>query len=420
MKNVPLKTLARYRPAAAIGVFVLTGGLAVWAALQTNLPLTFAAWALAPILLAALVYIQLGAVAQAQLYEQTQAENERKLAALVESNTSLKAARQELAQQKMLAENLLAVARATGQQPVLEGTLQNTLDITAALTGTTHGSLFLLDANGIVTNHLLTSQDASASQAKRLIGHTLTEGLSGWVVRNRQITCVYDTQVDPHWTPLPGQTENVRSAIAVPFVCRGTVIGVLMLTHSMPNHFTEAHEKLLSSAVDQIVVALDNAKIFDTMMRMATRMGLLYALSSLVTNCDLATCLEQSLHSIQQATHWPALAILQPDLSSQNTTRLVARASVGSSLPDKLSTEDTLIHDAWLTHQTMEVENSAWGRLLVAPICSNEYALGALLVKGETAFTPDDIELISSTADTLASAIVNAELRRQVEELRQH
>jgi K+-sensing histidine kinase KdpD len=215
----------------------------------------------------------------------------------------------------------------------------------------------------------------------------------------------------------PDQPYPVCSAVAVPFISRGAVIGVLTLTHAQPNHFAKAHEELLGSAADQIAIALDNAKMFDTMMRMADRMGLLYTLSDLATGADLEDTLTQSVRAIRQATHWPGLAVMLPD-ESRNT--LITHASAGSSLPDKLSVGDALIVDAWCTCKTMVVVSQD-SPVLVAPMCADERPLGVLLVKGDpaNAFMAEDIELVSSAADALTTAVVNAELRRKVEELSQ-
>ncbi len=412
-----LLRLAQHRHLAALGVLVLSGALAAWAIIQTlPMPLAIIAWLLAPLLLAALVYQMLNSVHQCSLQANALAEMERQLVTLEESNTALKTARQKVAQQKMLAENLLAVARATTQQPILETMLQNVLDITAALTDTTHGSLFLLDPQGRIAQHLFTRQDAPAKPNETTIGMILKDGLAGWAIHNQQLASCHDAQDDPRWVERPDQPHPVRSAVVVPFTIRGSVTGVLTLTHPSPRHFTETHEKLLSSAADQIAVALDNAKMFRTMMRMADRMGLLYALSNIATELDINGVLNQSLDAIQRATQWPALAILLP---SEKRNVVTSRAMVGHNMPDELSLDDTLIKDAWYTCSPVEVNSTTWGSILTVPICANEYVLGVLLVRSEpeSAFNAEDIELVSAAAGTLAAALVNAELRRKVEEL---
>ena len=118
--------LARRRKPVTLAVSILAGALAVWAITRaSSAALLVAACLLALLLLAGLVYVTLDAAHRLHAQAAARADVERQLAALEESNAALKVARQELTQQKKLAENLLAVARATGQQPILENMLQN-------------------------------------------------------------------------------------------------------------------------------------------------------------------------------------------------------------------------------------------------------------------------------------------------------
>ncbi len=405
-----LVRMARHKRPIALAVLLVFGGLAVWAILQTPSTLTAIAWGGMAVLPAALVYLMLDAAQRLHAQAADRAEMKRHLDTLAESNAALKAARQELAQQKALAENLLAVARAVNQQPILESMLQNVLDITATLTGAANGSLFLFDPQGRISQSLFTRQSAPLKPSQSVIELILQNGLAGWAIRNRQTARCQDTRSDLRWIERPDQPSPVRSAIAVPFISRGAVIGVLTLTHAEPNHFTEAHEKLLGGAADQIAISLDNAKMFDTMMRMADRMGLLYTLSKIATGADLSGVLSQSVRAMRQATRWSDLAVL---LLDESRRMLVARASLGNALPGELSPDEALVSSAWHTCEAGIVESSIWGTVLVAPISAERRPYGVLLVKGGADM--EDVELLSAAADILASAIINAELRRKLE-----
>jgi len=166
-----LRRLAAWQVVVALiaGIFCAVIGassLTVGRAPGEPINLVALAWDIAiATLTAGLVHQCLRLAAIAQRLVESNAELARTNATLSEGVAASRAMRQEMARQKMLAKNLLAVARATGQRPVLEATLQNTLSICVALTGATDGVLFLMDANGRVTRHLLAKQDVAPQVA---------------------------------------------------------------------------------------------------------------------------------------------------------------------------------------------------------------------------------------------------------------
>ena len=118
--------------------------------------------------------------------------------------------------QEQLFEHLVAVARATTEQPTLQATLQNALDIAMALTGAAYGDLNLLDSAGKVTHSILPSGPASSEQRETYTANVMERGLAGWVARHRQAALIADTLNDERWLMLPDSRYHFRSALAVP------------------------------------------------------------------------------------------------------------------------------------------------------------------------------------------------------------
>lgn len=360
-----------------------------------------------------LTYHSLGLVSHAQRLAGSNEELKRANATLTESVAASRAMRQEMARQKVLAESLLAVARATSQRPVLEATLQNTLSICVALTSATQGALFLFDANGRVTRHLLANPETPPQEARARIGQAMTEGLAGWAVQNRQVARVADTTVDPRWAPLPGETSSARSAMAVPLISREAIVGVITLMHSAPRHFTEEHERLLSDAADQVAVALDNARIFDTMTRLTDRLSLVYEIGQMATQLDLDSMIAQVVRTVRASTGWPTVAAFL--LNARGVLEL--QAAVGDSA-------QTLLECPW--HSGERLVSRAMSIALPLRICENTSAMAAPIRIGQRVlgvlgaysaepdfFTNEDLELFSSVADTLAMAVAYAEQSRR-------
>ena len=64
----------------------------------------------------------------------------------------------------------------------------------------------------------------------------------------------------------------VRSYLAAPVISRsGEVIGGLFFGHSETGVFTERHERLVVGIAAQAAVAIDNARLYDDVRRLAAR-----------------------------------------------------------------------------------------------------------------------------------------------------
>jgi GAF domain-containing protein len=399
---------------AAVGILCAALGVWLWASPSALTHLIgLAGVVAATAIITWLTYQLLGAAARAKQLAELSAELTRANATLTESLAALRASRQDLARQKMLAENLLTVARATGQRPVLEVTLQNTLAICVALTGATDGSLFLLDANGRVTQHLFARQDVAPQQVRALVGQAMSDGLAGWAARNRQAARVTDTLTDPRWAAASRESVLIRSALAVPLISRDLIVGVLTLMHPSARHFTEEHERLLSDAADQVALALDNARMFDTMTRLTDRLSLLYEVSQTTAQPDLDLALDQALRAVRAATGWPTVSAF---LFDEHQT-LAARAAVGAWAQEVLEhrrpSGDGIIAQAASTAQVQRAGDTM--SEIAAPVCIGGRVLGVLdAVSAEPdTFTSEDLELLSAVADTLALAIAYAELSQR-------
>jgi GAF domain-containing protein len=396
--------------AVVLGAILIA--ISAWLVMHSS-PLALA-WTLAlAFLIAWLVYQLLDLAGRAIKLAESKAELERANATLNESVAALRTVRQDLTRQKMLAENLLTVARATGQRPVLEATLENTLTICVALTGATHGSLFLLDANGRVARQLPVKPDRGpGGKWSARTGQVMDEGLAGWVVRQRATARVADTVTDPRWIALPDDPAPFRSAMAVPLISRDMTVGVIMLMHPEPRRFSEEHERLLTEAADQVALALDNAQMFDQMTRLTDRLSLLYEVSQIATQLDLDSTLSRAVHAVRVSTQWPTVAAFLLDASQA----LAARAAVGDAAQEILArvpSDDDIVKSAGASLQTQRA--AAPASEMAAPICIGQHLLGVLAAYSRQpgAFADEDLALLSAVADTLAMAAAYAELSQR-------
>ncbi|MEA5549556.1 SpoIIE family protein phosphatase [Anabaena cylindrica UHCC 0172] len=165
------------------------------------------------------------------------------------------------AQSKLL-EKLVSMARSSTEGEVLKEALQTTLDVATDQTKSEKGSLFLLEPSGKVADAILSRTEVTAEKRKSLIGSVLDQGLAGWVIRNRQIGLIADTECDERWFTFADQPYIVRSALAVPIIRGEELLGIITLLHSQPGHFSQETANLMLLTADQMALVLENARLY--------------------------------------------------------------------------------------------------------------------------------------------------------------
>jgi len=166
--------------------------------------------------------------------------------------------------QRVLLESLVTSESSSleAEKGVLKQALQKTLDLSAELTGSQKGSLFLLNPSGKIAEAILTRSEVTPQQRDRLIGSVLDQGLAGWVSRHHQVGLIADTSDDDRWVTLPDQPYEVRSALAIPILKGEGLLGILTLLHSDRDHFSQQSAVLMQTIADQIALVLENARLY--------------------------------------------------------------------------------------------------------------------------------------------------------------
>jgi PAS domain S-box-containing protein len=341
--------------------------------------------------------------------------------------TERKRAEAGLRAQTRLFESLIAIARATAKHTSLEATLQSAVNMATTLTGAERGSMFLLDGTGTVTHSVLARDHATPAQQQDIVGSVTGEGLVGWVIEHRHPALIDDTLQDERWVHLPDPPYTARSAMAIPIVSGSAVLGVMTLTHPEPKYFNTEHAYLINSSIDQIVLAIRNAQMYDEQRRLADRQTTLYeALRTVGQHLDPETIAHAAVEAVARLTGWPAVAILLPD---EAETHVMIRAGAGAlSMTEgqRIPVGQGVTGRAFRTAQTQYVPNVSVDANyrdytssnvilrseLAIPMQRGERVLGVLDVASDrlAAFNDEDILLAKSLAEAIALALDNARL----------
>ncbi len=200
----------------------------------------------------------------------------QELEALRKEVVTLRNEREAFKAQRVMLESLVTIAKNpdTGEGMVLRSALQTTLDISADLTDSEKGSLFLFDtSSGKVIDAILTRTEVTPEKRDQLIKSVSDKGLAGWVTRNRELGLITDTKTDPRWLQLEDQPYTVRSALAVPILRKQELLGeqellgILTLLHSEAAHFSHEAAARVQATAEQIAVVLENAGLYSQLNR---------------------------------------------------------------------------------------------------------------------------------------------------------
>ncbi len=338
--------------------------------------------------------------------------------------TARKQAQEALLNQKQMFESLVAVARATADQPTLEATLQNALSITADLTGAEYSTLLLIDENGQVTHSLQAHTNTTSIPQQAYIKLVIDKGLAGWTVRHRQPVLIYDVKHDPRWLAVPDhQSDKLRSVLSVPILSGPATLGVLTLGHSMPNHFNAEHLRLLQAAVDQMALAVRNAQIFEAQRRLADRQIILYEIVQAVAGqTDPDQVLRVAADAIVEFTGWTDLVFA---LAVEGNPDWVVHTASGTLAPltgQKFNPGQDVISLAFETAQTQQttaanlISNHNRQPLpksaLAVPLRRGKRVLGVFGIEDNRtqSVDADEVLLAESLAEAIALAYDNARL----------
>lgn len=88
----------------------------------------------------------------------------------------------------------------------------------------------------------------------------ITEGITGYVARNREPVLARDAEADPRYV---ATNPGIRSELAVPLIVKGRVIGVLDLESEKLGAFNEDHVRTLSLIAPSIAIAIENARLYE-------------------------------------------------------------------------------------------------------------------------------------------------------------
>ncbi len=275
------------------------------------------------------------------------------------------------------------------------------------------------------------------------------QGLVGWVGRQGQTLLANDVSTEPRYVSLHPDQMPTRAELAVPIRAGGEVLGVLDVQSPLPDTFDEDDVLVIETVANQIAVALENAKLYESVQQelaerkqadqaLRRRTEQLEALRQvgleLTSELDITTLLDsiitRAVDLLESSVGGLYLYLpeedvlelvvatgLKPDMIG---TKLRPGEGVAGQVWD--SGEPLVVEDygRW-SGRALAYENYAFAGVVGVPVRWRDESLGVLNVTTHTprTFPEADAELLSLFATQAAIAIHNARLFEAESQTRQ-
>jgi PAS domain S-box-containing protein len=182
-----------------------------------------------------------------------------KLANLHQEITNLKVTERVFIAQNELMRSFVTISKTATGSLMLRSLSQQILNTVSQLTHADESNLLLLDTEGMVSESVGTRMALLLPPTNALIGKIPEDGITGWVIQNRQIGLISDTTHDDRWKPFPGYSHTVRSVLCVPIFRGHTILAIITLMHSHQAHFRYESAHLMKLMVEPIASILESA-----------------------------------------------------------------------------------------------------------------------------------------------------------------
>lgn len=163
-------------------------------------------------------------------------------------------------------EILLRVSRELATTLDLHTVLSRVLTLSTENIGAERASLVVLNNELQPVDAAIIFEGVLTSNTLEQMHDVVTNGLAGWVVRNKKPALIPDTSKDERWLLRPGDTANnsrAKSALCVPLMAQEKLVGVLTIVHPRMGYFNEDHLSLQQAIADMSGIAIRNAQLYE-------------------------------------------------------------------------------------------------------------------------------------------------------------
>ena len=213
-----------------------------------------------------------------------------------------------------------------------------------------------------------------------------------------------------------------RSFCAVPIFLGGKPSGVMAaLSTEQETQFQARDLEVMQTAAGQLGVAVENARLFTEEQRRARHLAFLNSISKMaISSEDAEQMMADIVREIQKNFHYDHIGIGIMDYATKDIEIKAEAGTTSLALGRRIPIGSGVLGKVARTGVSALVQNAGLGQLagvlpesravLCLPISYGESLLGVLNVESrdENAFAPQDVLILNTLADLLATALHNS------------
>lgn len=263
------------------------------------------------------------------------------------------------------------------------------------------------------------------------------KSLAGYVVENRKPMRLGDINEAPRFYP---PMSEVRSALIVPLMYRGDMIGTICLQSDLSNAFTERDEQLLLVIASHMAGLFENVRLNQETRERAMKLSLIHQVAQRVVGLDDEAEIARETANLMAAYFGYELAVV---LLADETARHLSAAGIGGSMAHLLPENFRYPISRGITglvfrrgiggyfndvsQEEVYFPIPGWqaGSEMCVPLRDGDRIFGVINVERtqKHTFTQIDLLVLESLAGILSSVILSArqyqELQERIKALRQ-
>src|SRR5208337_1412234 len=252
----------------------------------------------------------------------------------------------------------------------------------------------------------------------------LSNGLTEYILRTGEPLLIESDleQVQAKLGVDPVPPQSARSFCAVPIFLGGKAAGVMAaLSTERESQFLARDLEVMQTAAGQLGVAIENARLFTEEQRRARHLAFLNSISKMaISSEDAEQMMADIVREIQKNFRYDHIGIGIMDYATKDIEIKAEAGTTSQTLGRRIAVGSGVLGKVARTGVSALVQNAGPGQLagvlpesravLCLPISYGESLLGVLNVESrdENAFAPQDVLILNTLADLLATALHNS------------
>ena len=319
---------------------------------------------------------------------------------------------------------LLDAGIALSSELSLDAVLLKIVEAAAELTGARYAALGVIDRTGHgLERFVVTGIDAETQALIGELPHGL--GILGAVIQDAKPLRLHDLSSDPRSVGFPPNHPPMNTFLGVPIRLRRVAFGNLYLTEKHGGEdFTEEDEELTQLLAAQAAVAIENARLYESVTRWSKQLEALHEVSTAISEeTDLIRLLELVANSLRELIGTRLVTIALPAADGDLVVRAAAGENADSLREARLSRSeskmgkvlerrrservDSIIEDLEVDQEFARRIQATTG--LYIPLVGHDRPLGVISLHDKLGpdprFTDADLRLAETFAPRVATAV---------------